>query len=356
MAEDAKQSARKYKSLSDDDVSAFCLQMSLMIQSGIPAEEGLRILAEDAADEEERQWLIGMADEQMLGEPLFKAMKEIGNMPSYAVDMVRIGEMTGRLDNVLHGLYEYYKRQDDLKKTVKSAVTYPAVMVAMMAVVVVVLMTKVLPVFEQVFTMLGTTISPLTAALLRLGRAMNGGMVGLVILLVLVIAAVMFLRYTASGQALWLRLKTNCFGMKKLAMDIAMRNFTAAMSMCLASGLDMDDALEMVQQLISYQPFKVRVIRLQELIAEGMGFSDAVTESGVLSGQSARMLAVGFRSGQTDAVMEEIASRYDDAVEERISRMVGIIEPLLVAVLSIAVGVILIAVMLPLMGVMSSMI
>ena len=233
---DKKEAARKIKPLSDDELSAFSLQMALMIRSGIPAEEALRILADDADAEGERWWLEEMAEEMSLAVPLYQALQKGGGIPRYAIDMVRVGEMTGRLDDVLYGLYEYYARENQLRQSVKSAVTYPVVMVAMMAVVVVVLMTKVLPVFEQVFELLGTSVSPLTAALLRMGKAMNNGLTGLLIAIALLAAAAVYLRFTASGQALWQKWRVNCFGLKKLALDTATRNFTSATSMCLASG------------------------------------------------------------------------------------------------------------------------
>lgn len=353
---DKNETARKMQPLSDDELSAFSLQMALMIRSGIPAEEALRILAEDAGAESEKQWLEDMAEEMSLAAPLYQALQNGGGIPRYAIDMVRVGELTGRLDDVLYGLYEYYARESQLRQSVKSAVTYPVVMVVMMAVVVVVLMTKVLPVFEQVFELLGTSISPLTAALLRLGNAMNNGLTGLLIILALLAAAAVYLRFAPSGQALWQQWRVNCFGLKKLALDTATRNFTSAMSMCLASGLDMDESLDMVEHLVAYGPYQRRIAQLRQQTAEGAGFAQAVADSGVLTGQYARMLSVGFRSGQTDSVMKEIADRCDEAVENRLGHMVGMIEPLLVAVLSIMVGLILIAVMLPLMGVMSSMI
>ena len=355
MAED-KGTAKKIKPLKEEELSAFSLKMALLVRSGIPAEEGLRILAEDAADEKEKEWLLAMAEEMSLAVPLYQALAAGGGLPRYAVDMVRVGEMTGRLDDVLYGLYEYYAREHQLHQSVKSAVTYPLVMVAMMAVVVVVLMTKVLPVFEQVFALLGTSVSPFTAALLRLGSKMDNGLTGFLIVLVILAAFGLFLRLTPSGRVIWQNWRVNCFGLKKLALDTATRNFTSAMSMCLASGLDLDESLDMVEQLVAYAPFKARIADLRQRTAEGTGFAQAVAESGVLTGQYARMLSVGFRSGQTDSVMQEIADRSDEAVEERLGHMVGLIEPLLVAVLSIMVGLILIAVMLPLMGVMSSMI
>lgn len=116
-----------------------------------------------------KRGLLAMAEEMALAMPFYQALEAGGGVPRYAVDMVRVGEMTGRLDDVLYGLYEYYAREHQLRQSVKSAVTYPLVMVAMMAVVVVVLMTKVLPVFEQVFALLGTQVSPFTAALFAHG-------------------------------------------------------------------------------------------------------------------------------------------------------------------------------------------
>ena len=147
--------SKKQQKLSNLECASFCSQMTMVLHAGFPAVEGVSLLLEDAKDVQEKAILQVMYDEMINTGLLYPALEKTSVFPDYLLQMVKIGEETGTLDDVMNGLTHHYEREDEIEKSIKSALTYPLIMVAMMIAVIVILLTKVMPVFEQVFRQLG---------------------------------------------------------------------------------------------------------------------------------------------------------------------------------------------------------
>ena len=126
------------------------------------------------------------------------------------------------------------------------------------------------------------------------------------------------------------------------------------MFLTLSSGLDIDQSLTMTSKMVDNTELQEKIKKCQAALEEGESFSHAVTRSELFSGVYARMIAVGFKTGNVDEVMRKVADQYEEEVDNRIEKLIAVLEPSLVVALSIIVGVILLSVMLPLMGIMSS--
>ena len=147
------------KPFSNLELSSFCGQTALILKSGISSMEGLTIMLEDAASSDEKSILEALlADMQETGS-LYHAMESLNIYPSYLLHMVQIGEETGTLDEVMQSLQNHYEREDSINKSIRNSITYPMIMTGMMAVVIVVLLVKVMPIFNQVFIQLGTEMT-----------------------------------------------------------------------------------------------------------------------------------------------------------------------------------------------------
>ena len=175
--------------LSPREISAFCTQMSLLVKAGISVQEGIGIMCEDAQSKVEKELL-----EQILllveeGRPLAFALEQTGCFPKYMIDMLEIGETAGRLEEVLDSLTEYYERSQAISKSIRSAVTYPIIMIVMMAVVIGVLVIKVLPIFRQVFAQLGTELSAFSQNVMQFG-SVAGAAAGVIIALILLVYSI----------------------------------------------------------------------------------------------------------------------------------------------------------------------
>ena len=159
------------KRLTPSEISAFCAQLALIVKAGISVQEGLGIMHGDTTDSRGRDIIQSILEVTEEGRPLAVALGESGCFPKYVVDMVEIGETSGRLDEVLDSLCAYYERNEAITKNIKNAVTYPAVMIVMMMVVIVVLVVNVLPIFNQVFRQLGSEMSAFAQGVMGFGLA-----------------------------------------------------------------------------------------------------------------------------------------------------------------------------------------
>ena len=141
---------------------------------------------------------------------------------------------------------------------------------------------------------------------------------------------------------------------RQLTDRMAAAKFASGMSLMLASGLDVDRSVELTLPLMTNPKMHAKVEQLKELISQGNSFTDSVVQTKIFSGMQSRMLALGFKSGNLDTVMNGIADNYEKEVDEKLDNLISIIEPTMVAILCVIVGLILLSAMLPLLGVMSS--
>jgi type IV pilus assembly protein PilC len=338
--------------LSAEELAAFAAQLSLTVKTGIPLSEAIMILLEDAETEAAKKLLGKILDKLELGGTLSEALKETGVFPIYMTQMIEIGEASGRLDRVLDSLYKYYEREDNIAKSAKSAITYPAIMLVILIMIIIILVTQVLPIFNQVFNTLGGEMTPLAQGAMRIGEIISNSSVVLVIIIVALVLVLVIMRLTSGG-----RKALSSFGQKlfrQLTDRMAAAKFASGMSLMLSSGLDVDRAVELTLPLMSNPKMHAKVQKLRDMTELGESFTGSVVATKIFSGMQGRMLTLGFKSGNLDNVMERIADDYEKEVDEKLDNLISIIEPTMVAILCVIVGLILLSAMLPLLGVMSS--
>ena len=338
--------------LSHTEIAAFCSQISMIMNSGISVAEGLSIMLNDTESPQEHDILKQIHEQVDAGNPLFIALKKTGCFPKYVLDMTEIGERTGRLDTVMASLASYYEREESISKSIRHAVSYPMIMVGMMLIVFIVLVVQVLPVFNQVFEQLGAEMTGLSRNMMHLGQLIGQYSFVLVGIVALIVIAFVVMRSTTTGKALFERLKHRMF--RKISAKIASERFASSMSMMIKSGLDIEQSLEMAYKIVDNSLVREKIDICRKRLESGSNFSDAIVEADIFSGIHGRMVSIGFKTGTVDAVMDKLSVTYEEEIDTQISNAIAVLEPTLVAILSVVVGMILLSVMLPLMGIMSS--
>jgi len=309
-------------------------------------------LLEDADTESAKKLLSKILDKLELGGSLADALKETGMFPVYMTQMIEIGEASGRLDTVLESLHRYYDREDNIAKSAKNAITYPAIMLVILIVIIIILVTQVLPIFSQVFNTLGGEMTPLAMGAMRIGEIISNSSIVLVIVVIVIAVVLLVLGLTKGGRKSLASFGQRLFS--KLADRMAAAKFASGMSLMLASGLDVDRAVELTLPLMSNPKMYSKVEQLKAMTEQGMAFTESVVKTKIFSGIQGRMLTLGFKSGNLDNVMDQIAGDYEKEVDERLDNLISVIEPTMVAILCVIVGLILLSAMLPLLGVMSA--
>lgn len=335
-------------------ISAFCESMGMMLQAGIQTEEAVGLLRQE--NQKPGPLETGLAQMQQAlegGGSLSGALKGTGLFPDYAVKMVEAGENAGRLEDVLFRLGKYYAGQKTLSEKLRSAVAYPAAMLVLIIVVLALMLTMVLPAFTQVYNRLTGSLAHSAYRYIEWAYGFCWAALAVMVLL----AAALLL-----GLGLWnsskrpvvegLLLKIPAAG--QLLREMGMYRFTTALATFLSSGEVQDIAVQESLEMVGCKPVEEKIRRCLAHLEEGHSIAQAAFDERLFEPVYGRMLLAGERSGRLEPVLWRLTELLEEQCTARTDRLVGIVDPLLSGVLLVTVGVSLLSVMLPLLGIMSS--
>lgn len=349
-----KKTARQ-DTLSNLELSAFCEQMAMVLRAGISVTEGISIMKEDAQTPAEKELLEKIYQKVQEEGMLAPALKETEVFPEYLYKMTQIGEETGTLDEVLSSLERYYERQEAISRSIRGALTYPLIMIGMMALVIIVLLTRVMPVFQQVFRQLGMEMSGFSRGALLLGNALSRYAVVFVVIAVLLVILLIWFVKTESGRAKFEKLGQRFTFSREISDKMAECRFAGGLSLTLKSGLTPERGMELAEELNENKIFGEKVASCRAMLAEGSSASEALRRAKIFNGVYARMADIAGRTGTMDEVMGKLADQIEEEVDEKITSFISMLEPTLVILLSVIVGTILLSVMLPLLGILAGL-
>ena len=351
--------------LSPGDLSVFCLQLSLILKAGIPIHDCLATLGDRnnklIESKQKIRGILGkavdsMADMVELGDPLASAMKKTGLFPDYVINMTAIGESAGKLDNVLEALGEYYEKEQYMKTKIRNSLMYPVFLFIIMSVVIVLLVSRVFPIFKDMLESMGGHLTTGEEAVAAFAGSLAAGEYTMYIILALSVLFVLtaLLLKTSFGKSLGAAVIAACPLTRGINKKIAASRFSNAMAMTLSSGMEFNAAMQMAINLIDNKSLRNKFTRCMWEIEAGGSFSEVIAKTDVFSGMYIKFIEIGQKTGSVDSVMKKISDICDTDADTSINNATSFVEPLLVGILSIIIGVILISVMIPLVQVMSS--
>jgi len=346
--------AKKEKGMTSAELSSFCGQVAMLLESGLSLYSGMETLAQadsDSANADMYREASRLYNEQG---SLYAALKEDKRWPAYLVEMTGIGEKSGQLEKVMRGLEHYYAREDRIRNSIVSAITYPLTLGAMLVLIVLVMLWKVLPVFRRVLSSMGMSMTGSDSALIRMGSA--AGWVVLIVVgiaLIAVLVSVILMRTSrrdAVRNLVWKVMPS----LRHVSARLSASRAASVLAMMLSGGFRVEEALEQASGVLTDRDAAARIEEVRSGMVNGKSFSDALTDSGMFGELENRMVRMGSATGHEDQVLSRIGTMYEEQVETEISRIVGIIEPTLVALLCIVIGAVILSVMLPMAGMLST--
>ena len=265
------------KLLSNEEIASFCSQAAMLFQAGIPPVEGMAILQSDAQSPEGKAIFEEILTVCRQGESFHKALEATKVFPDYCLHMIALGEESGNLDVCMSSLADYYEKEDAIAGSIRDAVTYPFIMIAMMAAVIVVLVSRVMPIFEQVYIELGSEMTGFAASLLRLGNHLNRYSFIFVSILCILLLLYLFATRTQTGKRVTARF-LNWFPLtRRFYESVACERFSSGMALTLSSGMDTYSSLDMVAALVGNEKMKQKILSCKEAINAGANFAEALT-------------------------------------------------------------------------------
>jgi len=342
------------KTLPPDETALFCEQVAMVLKAGIPLGDGMETLARSYAGSRYGARFESMRAAFERRGAFSAALEDAGIFPRYMLAMTRIGERSGKLDEVMASLANYYQWEAEIKSSVRNAILYPSVLVMMLAVVIAILVISVLPVFQRVFDSLGLAAGSPASAAMRIGVGVGKGMLILVGVFAVLLILVGVLLGTSRRESVLALLSRVIPPVRRVNARLSTARYASALSMMLAAGYPVEDAMRLAPSVVTDKRHRQQAERAQQALLGGAGFADAAEKSGLFEPMHEKMIRFGAAAGKIDAVMEKLSGAYMGEADEAIHGVIAMIEPTLVAVLSVVIGGILLSVMLPLLSVLSA--
>ena len=329
-------------------------QLATLIGAGIPLVEALGALTEQVENTRLKSAISRVRDRVNEGASLADALSQTGIFGDLYVSMVRAGETGGALEQVLERLAEYLESQVRTRNKVLSIMIYPAIMFAVAMGVVMVLVTVVLPQITQLLESLNRPLPFYTLAIIGLSKFMREYWwamgLALAALVIAFRAALRTERGRTSLDAVKLRLPL--FG--KILRQLALARFTRTLSTLLAGGIPIVRALDIAKHVANNRVLGAAVDKARDAITEGASIAAPLRRSGQFPPLVTHMVDVGERSGELEAMLAKVADTYDEQVENSVSRLTALLEPLLILIMVGLVLAIILATLVPLLEITSA--
>ncbi|MFH1703834.1 MAG: type II secretion system F family protein [Nitrospirota bacterium] len=335
--------------IKDKDIVVFTRQFSTMINAGLPLVQALEILSTQVENKAFGKVIGQVKTDVESGLTYADSLKKHPKIFSelYA-NMVAAGEAGGILDTILNRLAAYIEKAMKLKKKVKGAMVYPAVISTVAVLVIVIIMVFVVPTFSRMFAQLGGTLPLPTRMVIGLSKFIAG--TGGIVSLVSIIAAVVFIiqfKSTEKGKKMidFILLKLPIFG--TLLNKVAVAKFTRTLGTLVSSGVPILDGLEITAKTSGNKVVEQAIMGVRKEVVGGKTIAEPIKKAKVFPPMVTHMIAVGESTGALDAMLGKIADFYDDEVDAAVTNLTAMMEPLLMVFLGTTVGFIVVAMYLP---------
>ena len=337
-----------------DDLVIFSRQLATMVDAGIPLVGALDILGEQMDNKTFGAIIITVRNDVETGSSLSDAIAKHKKVFSpLFVNMVKAGESSGMLDEILDRLAEYLEKTSALQKKVTSALVYPAIVTAMAVGITLLLLLNVIPIFKTIFEGFGAALPKPTMILIAVSDTMQKYFF-FVVFIVIGIGFFMS-RYinTEKGRRRFdsMLLKMPIFGI--LFKKVAISKFTRTLSTLIKAGVPILAALEIVGKTAGNKIVEIAIDNVRTNVREGENIAEPLAKSKIFPSMVTRMVSVGEQSGELEKMLSKIADFYDEQVDAAVSALTSLIEPLIIAFLGVVIGTIVICMFLPIFKITS---
>lgn len=346
---------KKDKGLSPKDLAVFCRQFATMLSAGVGVIKCLDILYHQMEKPAAREIIKKVYETVQRGQSLSTALSaQEGAFPPLLVHMLEAGEASGSLEQVMERSSEHFEKDLKVANKVKNAMIYPAVLGFLTIAVVVMLLTVVLPTFITMYDSLGVDLPLPTRILIGLSSSLtNHWYIYLIVLAIIILAFMRFLR-SPTGRLKFDKFKTTAPVIGKLNVIVISARFARTLSTLIQSGLPMLRSLEIASRVLGNAYYEKALAQVREDIRKGMSLSLALKKIDLFPAMFVSMVSVGEESGSLEDVLRKSAAFYDDESDTAIARMVGLLEPAMIIVMALVVAFVLISVVTPMYGMLTS--
>jgi type IV pilus assembly protein PilC len=329
-------------------LAIFSRQFATMIDAGIPLLRSLKILQQQVESKPLQRALADIIRDLEQGMTLSEAMgKHPMVFPVMYINLVEAGEVGGVLEQVLERMAVHFEKEDEITEKVKSALTYPGVILLVAVIAIIFMLTFVLPAFAEMLVNLDVEMPVITQFLINLSNSMRHYWYLYMVGAIAVIAGIWAIFKSPQGKYVWDRysLKIPIYG--NMQRKVIVSRFSRTLATLLHSGVPILTSLEVVKKTSNNMVMANSIEKAKESIREGAGMAEPLKISGILTPMAINMIAIGEETGELDTLLEKISFFYDREVDNTVSRLSSALEPILLISIGVIIGGMVLSFMLP---------
>lgn len=337
------------KRITTGDIAFFSRQLATMMQAGVPLVQGMDIIGKGHSNPRMQEMVLGIKADVESGTSLADALAK---RPLYFddlfVSLVRAGEQSGTLDNLLDKIATYKEKTEAIKKKIKKALFYPAAVIVVAIVVSAILLVFVIPEFQSLFSSFGADLPAFTKMVI--GLSVSVRKFGILYLIIIGVAIFLFLWFKKRSRKFRERLDRLSLKIPIIGMILtksAIARFARTLSTMFAAGVNLVDALVSVSGATGNIVYENAVLRMRDMVSTGQQLNLAMSQTQLFPHVVVQMIAIGEEAGSIDTMAAKVADFYEAEVDNAVDSLSSLMEPFIMVILGILVGGLVVAMYLP---------
>lgn len=340
---------RRNKAIKPLDIAFFTRQMATMMKAGVPLIQGLEIVAGGAEKVKLKELIYTVRSDVSGGSDLSRALaKHPNHFDDLFCSLVKAGEASGQLETMLDRIATYKEKVESLKAKIKKALTYPTAVIIVAIIVTAILLVKVVPVFEDVFSSFGADLPAFTLWVIGLSEVAQK--YWFFVLLGIIAAVILFVQARKRSEKFSAfvdrtLLKIPVIG--TIIREAIVARFARTLATTFAAGVPLVQALDSTAGAAGNVVYRNATLQIRNGVSTGQSLTNAINITGVFDTMVVQMISIGEESGSLDMMLDKVATFYEESVDNAVDNLSSLLEPLIMAVLGILVGGLVIAMYLP---------
>lgn len=336
------------------DLYIFCKQMHTMLSAGMPLLSAITVLESQSDNKTLRRIFLEMQVDLQKGMQLSQSMSKYKQFPKLLINMVEAGELSGNLDDVLQKMAVHYEKENRINAKIRGAMIYPIILGLLSVGVVIFILTALIPMFVEMFRDAGAELPGLTKAMIVASDFMVSRWFVVVGVVAGIIVAIRLSLKTTEGKRNWNRLTMRFPGVRTPIQMIYTSRFTRTLSTLLGSGISILEAFQIAARITNNQIVIEKIDGATEAIKKGDPVSTTLARLRLFPAMMISMISIGEESGSIEEMLGKTADYYDQELDEAIGKLVSMMEPLLIIVMGGLVGTAVIAILMPMFDMAST--
>lgn len=334
-------------SFSNKKKEGFYVELGVLLKAGLTLKDALELIAEEQKKASDKRLIKSLLNELIIGKNLSDAVMNMEEFSDYETYSLQIGERTGTLERVAEELGLFYKRKNEQRRTIISALSYPIIVLLTAFGAIVFMLQFVVPMFEGIFRQNNMELPWLTTVIIKISNAFGQYFwVGFIVIVLTIIF------FQISKKKDWYRKMTAAFWLRipfvgEFIRKVKIAQFTQAINLLTSAKIPLLNAIQLTRQMIDYYPLQKALIQVESDILKGKTLYESIKEINIFDKKMASLIKVAEETNQNETIFKRLTDQYNEDVAYRSKMISATIEPFVVLILGLIVAVVLIAMYLP---------